>query len=60
VASARGGGRCSGRGAAAVRAVVDAAYTDAKEGRLVTPRGPFADGVVLTNLPVVLPRESLV
>jgi hypothetical protein len=32
----------------------------AEEGRLVTPRGPFADGVVLTNLPVVLPRDSLV
>ena len=32
----------------------------AEEGRLVTPRGPFADGVVLTNLPVVLPPESLV
>jgi hypothetical protein len=32
----------------------------AEEGRLVAPRGPFADGVVLTNLPVVLPRESLV
>ena len=32
----------------------------AEDGRLVTPRGPFADGVVLTNLPVVLPRDSLV
>jgi hypothetical protein len=32
----------------------------AEEGRLVAPRGPFADGVVLTNLPVVLPRDSLV
>jgi len=32
----------------------------AEEGRLVSARGPFADGVVLTNLPVILPRESLV
>jgi hypothetical protein len=32
----------------------------AEEGRLGVPRGPFADGVVLTNLPVVLPRDSLV
>lgn len=32
----------------------------AEDGQLATARGPFADGVVLTNLPVVLPAESLV
>jgi Leishmanolysin len=32
----------------------------AEEGRLVAPRGPFAEGMVLPNIPIVLPRESLV